>query len=152
MHGKDVDPPFNTPAIATTHGTYTAQITAGKNSSTVVVTHPFLGLNPNYPKPFGTTTTDPAYYQFQLGDLWESWGMDNVQGYTNFTWDVQWGAAAGVGVGVGVGVGAAAAADNGASAPPPRLGFTAVYDNAIAGLHAAVLVQGPGHAQGMLTT
>jgi hypothetical protein len=103
---------------------YCGQISSGGNTSQVVVTHPFLGKNPNYPDAFGTH--NPLYYQFQLGDLWESWGMDYACGYpSDFSWNVTWKGDA-------------------------HLGFKPLNDPAMPGAKAAVVTQSAGHAFGTL--
>jgi hypothetical protein len=104
---------------------YSAQISVGPKVSQVVVTSPFLGKNPNFPDAFGTN--NPLYYQYQLGDLWESWGMDTMNGYpSNFKWNVSW-------------------------EGDRQLGFRPQYDKAISGVKAAVVSQSAGQALGVIS-
>ena len=37
------------------------------------------GLNPHYQESFGTS--DHSYYEFTLGNLWESYNMDSAENY-----------------------------------------------------------------------
>ena len=57
---------------------YCAQISSsgGGGTSQVVVQKPVMGKNEHYQDSFGTS--DQSYYEFQLGDLWESENMDSA--------------------------------------------------------------------------